>query len=79
MTPRLLPRNEWAASLERFGCRHVRDADALESHAELWRSPAGTVFLVPYIVIPDDDERRVADYSLKKIIASLKTGKADHH
>ena len=32
------------------------------------------VFLVPYMVIPDEDERRVADYSLKKIVAKLGAG-----
>ena len=70
MTPYLMPRADWAAALERRGCEFVRNAAGIENKAELWRSPAG-VFLVPYVVIADEDERRVADYSLKKIIATL--------
>lgn len=71
MTPYLMPRADWSAALESRGCEFVRDADRFESGAELWRSPGGGVFLVPYVVIPDEHERRVADYSLKKIIAGL--------
>ena len=32
------------------------------------------MFLAPYVVISDEDERRVADYSLKRIIAKLGGG-----
>lgn len=71
MTPYLMPRSDWSAVLEKRGCEFVKDADGIESDAELWRSPGGHVFLVPYLVIADEDERRVADYSLKNIVAGL--------
>ena len=61
-----MPRADWSAALESRGCEFVKDAEGFESGAELWRSPGGVVFLVPYVVIPEEDERRVADYSLKK-------------
>ena len=69
MTPYLMPRADWSAALESRGCEFVKDADGFESRAEVWRSPNGRAFLVPYLV--DKDERRVADYSLKQIVASI--------
>ena len=74
MTPYLMPRADWSAALESRGCEFVKDAEGFESGAELWRSPGGGVFLVSYVVIPDEDERRVADYLLKKIVAKLGGG-----
>ena len=74
MTPYLMPRADWSAALESRGCKFVKDAEGFESDAELWQSPSGVAFLVPYVVIPDEDERRVADYSLKKIVAKLRAG-----
>ena len=69
-----MPRADWSSALESRGCEFVKDAEGFESGAELWQSPGGVVFLVPYVVIPDEDERRVADYSLKKIVARLRGG-----
>ena len=68
-----MPRETWSAELERRGCQFVKDADGLSSRAELWRSPEGKAFLVPYFIDEEVDatERRVVDYSLKRIVASL--------
>lgn len=71
MTPYLMPRTEWSAVLENRGCEFVRDVDEIESAAELWKSPSHGLFFVPYVTIPDEEERRVADYSLKRIVATL--------
>lgn len=71
MTPRLMPRAEWSAVLEGRGCEFVGDADGMETGAELWRLRGGRAFLVPYVTIPDDEERRVADYKLRNIVAKL--------
>lgn len=71
MTPYLMPRADWSTALESIGCVYLKDADGMEGRAEMWKSSRGRAFLVPYLIIPDEDERRVADYSLKRIIAQL--------
>ena len=73
MTPYLMPRERWSAVLEGRGCQFVEDVHGLDSPTELWKSPDDKKFLVPYFVDEEVDrmERRVADFSLKNIVASL--------
>ena len=70
ISPYRMPRDEWASVLEGRGHTFERDAEELETCAELWRKASGEIFAVPY-ELDEEGERRIVSFALTWLVSSL--------